>query len=1187
VNNAGFRGGIVPSENYTGGCRKDVSISVLDTLYFLPSQMNRSGNKGEGIISVAWPYTKGSGFALNGGGAGNGLFSGGAGGGNYQVGGDGGQQAAACTDLLRGSWAGYACYDLYTQSRRQIIMGGGGGTGVKSATRNATNGGDGGGIVIIISGTLKSNNRSILANGETVTAGATASGGGGGAGGTVLLDITTYTGSLSVGVRGGNGGRTTDGAYCTGSGGGGGGGVVWYSGTSLPGVAVDTLAGNPGTVAGGCTIHVGNGGFKGARRNNLLTPLTGFLFNSIRGTDTLCAGQTPNQLTASQPKGGDGTYTWKWEQSIDMTNWSDAVGPAALKTLQPPALNQTTWYRRIVNSVSPVTAEVIADTSRILEIYVYPAIANNTISGTDTICYNMAGKPLTGTIPTGGNSVYTYQWQYSTNESTWNNNGTTNPHIPGTLQQTTYYRRIVNSTAYCTHTSDTVKITVLPAITNNGFETADTVICANQGPGLLNATTPANGDGLYTYLWQSKSLSGNWTTLASTNVLRYDPGVLNDTMLYRRIVFSGNGNACMDTSGNKSIHVLPLISNNLLESASDRYCAGEIPSLIDGAQPAGGNNSYSYQWRVRTSDTWTTISGAVSADFTPVQQVETNTWFSRIVTSGTYNACRDTSLDFALVVVPYITNHLGAAGQTICEAATPAQLNGAAATGGLGGFTYQWIQFKEGSTAWENAPAVSNLVNYQPEELVVTTLFARKAFSDICTHISDTVAVTVYPAISNNTVLGDAIQYTCYNTSRSLPGSQPSEGNGSYGYLWQQSSNNATWVTAQGTASSLKDLGSEALNTVQYFRRIVYSSPATKECTDTSNTVEVRINPLPSGDVVSSKDTLCAGETLYVKFTVAGLHSPFAVSLGGKTKEGVVSALDSIDFMPLSNQVYTITAVQDDSGCVADISASTGLVEAVVYQVPEAFAGEDDEICANQYTLAAQKSVAGSVGLWTATGVTFDDAQDESAAVTADAYGTSILTWTETIWHCTDQDEVTLVFYEQPQAPDAGPDQVLDFKYSTILEASVPPVGAGQWLAVSGNAVFDNDAEPAAGVSELENTNLLRWTVVNGVCPGVSDSMEITVNPLIIPKGFTPNGDTRNDVFDLGAVNAELIRIKIFNSAGALVYESDDYTNGELWSGFNMNGVELPEGTYFYIADVKVAGRDAPFQFRTFVEILR
>jgi gliding motility-associated-like protein len=140
---------------------------------------------------------------------------------------------------------------------------------------------------------------------------------------------------------------------------------------------------------------------------------------------------------------------------------------------------------------------------------------------------------------------------------------------------------------------------------------------------------------------------------------------------------------------------------------------------------------------------------------------------------------------------------------------------------------------------------------------------------------------------------------------------------------------------------------------------------------------------------------------------------------------------------------------------------------------------------------------------------------------------------------------------------------------------------------VSGAGNFNNDTLPDAIIVELDNSTTLKWTVYNGNCPEVSDQVDILINPLVIPKGFSPNGDAKNDVFDLGAVNAERIRLKIYNSTGVLVFESDDYLEVNQWDGKNTNGVELPEGTYFYIADVKVAGREKEFQFRSFVEILR
>ena len=1186
VSAKGFRGGAVPAENYTGGCRYSVSLTILDTLYFYPYEINRSGNKGEGIITTLWPYTKGTGFALNGGGAGNGKYSGGGGGSNHNQGGDGGKESPSCnlSFPVLGGWGGYGCYDLYSYANRQIIMGGGGGSGTKLSTSTPSRGGIGGGIVIILTGTLAGNGKSIISKGEDASS-TTGSGGGGGAGGTVLIDATDYSGSLLINVKGGKGGNTTDAANCTGSGGGGSGGVLWYSGTSIP-ATVDAANGASGSVAGSCSSVFGlpgKPGTVGVQLSDLIPPLTGFLFNSIRGTDTVCAGQIPHVITASQPKGGDNTYIYTWEQSANNINWDDAAGTTIeLKRLQPPALTQTTFYRRVV------TSDGIFDTSRVIKVYVYPAITGNSITGTDTICYNTHAKNITGTAPAGGNGVYQYLWQYSTDQATWITGGTTNPHDPGVLQQSRYYRRVVTSTKYCSGTSNPVRVTVLPLITRNAFETGDTVICENQGPGLLNAKTPGGGDGNYAYQWQNRSLTGNWTNISATN-LRYNPGTLTDTTFYRRIVYSGNDRACKDTSQAKAIDVLPALSNNLLTSASDRYCAGDIPERITGEQPAGGDGTYHYQWRIHSTGNWQYITGAGNINFSPVQQVESNTWFSRVVTSGANNVCHDTSSAFALIVVPYIINNLGVADQTICQFNTPASLAAVPAGGGLGGLTYMWIKLEDGATEWTNATGTNNLATYSPGALTATTLFARKAFSDICSDTSDAVSITVYPVISNNSILGSSVQYTCFNTPITLPGSQPDDGNGTYAYQWEQSSNNSVWTQVFFGAGTDQDYISGNLIARQYFRRNVYSSSLSHECTDVSDIVEVRINPLPTGDVIDDLDTLCQGGTVYVKFNLSG-NGPFNVAVGGlsnQTKTGITLSPDSIAFNPSSTGQFTMYSIEDDSGCFADVSGFTQASRVVVYEVPDARPGNNEDICSNTYKLKASKSVTGSSGLWTGTGVTFSDLTDANSNITADDFGTKVLTWTETNWHCTNAKTVEITFYEQPPAPDAGPDQSLDFSYTAQLQAVPVVVGSGKWTIVSGEGDFDNDTIPDAVISELANAATLKWTVTNGNCQAVSDNMEILVNPLVIKKGFTPNGDTKNDVFDIGAVHAELIKIKIFNSAGILVYESDNYQEDNFWDGRNMNSVELPEGTYYYLIDMKVAGKQDEVHFRSFVEILR
>jgi gliding motility-associated-like protein len=390
------------------------------------------------------------------------------------------------------------------------------------------------------------------------------------------------------------------------------------------------------------------------------------------------------------------------------------------------------------------------------------------------------------------------------------------------------------------------------------------------------------------------------------------------------------------------------------------------------------------------------------------------------------------------------------------------------------------------------------------------------------------------------------------------------------------------------------DYASENLTDKRYFRRTVYSSPSYHKCKEIRDAAEVRINPLPSGNVLYSTDTVCAGSILYVRYNVSG-NGPFNVVVDGteldeQSLSGIIGPIDSIAFMPLSTQPFTMISIQDDSSCMADVSLFTPVTPGVVYEVPVANAGIDGSVCDNAYTLRALKTKPGFIGKWSSPVALFDNASLENAIATVSDFGVYVFSWEETNWRCVDDDEVEITFYEQPQLTDAGVDQELDFIFRTQLSAAPASVGTGKWTIASGAGEFDNDSRNDAIVIELGDENVLKWTISNGNCPVVSDSLRIIVKPLIITRGFTPNGDFKNDVFSIGTAdthNVENIAIKIFNSTGVLVYESDNYLDGEKFTGLSMNGVELPEGTYYYTINIKVIGKEKEMHYRSFVEILR
>jgi gliding motility-associated-like protein len=83
---------------------------------------------------------------------------------------------------------------------------------------------------------------------------------------------------------------------------------------------------------------------------------------------------------------------------------------------------------------------------------------------------------------------------------------------------------------------------------------------------------------------------------------------------------------------------------------------------------------------------------------------------------------------------------------------------------------------------------------------------------------------------------------------------------------------------------------------------------------------------------------------------------------------------------------------------------------------------------------------------------------------------------------------------------------------------------------------------------------------------------------VIIPKGkinipnvFTPNGDGKNDDFNIDCSGYQKYSIVIWNRWGNTVFESDNAD--KKWNGkTNNDGGENPAGTYYYLFTYQLRG---------------
>ncbi len=104
------------------------------------------------------------------------------------------------------------------------------------------------------------------------------------------------------------------------------------------------------------------------------------------------------------------------------------------------------------------------------------------------------------------------------------------------------------------------------------------------------------------------------------------------------------------------------------------------------------------------------------------------------------------------------------------------------------------------------------------------------------------------------------------------------------------------------------------------------------------------------------------------------------------------------------------------------------------------------------------------------------------------------------------------------------------------------------------------------------------YTVTITDANGCSVTLSFTlVQPqdVVMPTGFTPNGDGSNDSYVVQGLDTHPDnRIIIYNRWGNVVYDRVRYTND--WRGENQQGEQLPNGTYFVV--LTLAPDSAPMQ---------
>ncbi|WP_192820208.1 gliding motility-associated C-terminal domain-containing protein [Rufibacter sp. LB8] len=875
--------------------------------------------------------------------------------------------------------------------------------------------------------------------------------------------------------------------------------------------------------------------------------------NTVPTGHTICAGATSPQLVGSVPSGGTGTFVYAWEMST--TSASTGFGPitgiiSTQVNFNPGTLTQTTWYRR------KVTSGACSDYSEAVKVEVQPAIEQNTISAEQSICAGETPATLVGTLPVGGTGDFTYIWEMSTNSATSGftviPNADGKDFAPAALTKDTWFRRKVTSGACANVISNVVKVSVaqLPA---NPVVQAATVCHAERVT--LVVKSPVTG---VTYQWFEAATGGS-ALAAGTS---FTTGNLTQSVIYYAQALAGSG--CTSARIAVAVTVQEPLGNNSL-SQNQQVCAGTAAVLLTGSTPTGGSSTYTYQWESSQDGVNFIIASGSSQgiNYNPGTLYQTM-WYRRVVKSG--GCVPLVSAPVKVLVNPPMSNNFITADQVIYGNTRPAPFSGTTPSGGDGAYVYEWQSSTDGRT-FTSIDTNGATRTYTSSPLTQTTWFRRMVLSGGCQNISNVVKVTVSELVSQNTITAD--QNICAGAApETLLGSSPLGGDGTFNYGWEISTTSATagFTTAPGTADDMHYTPG-VLNQTTWFRRKVSSGSSTL----VSNIVKVTVVKALAQNTVSGEQTVCVGSAparLIGSLPTGGTGTFTYVWEMSTTNEtaGFITATGTN-----TEQHYTPGALVRTTwfrrkvlsgGC--NVSESN-TIQVTATPLPVAPSAMNQVICAgNSATVVASGTTAGAVVEW------YDQATGGRLLHSGTSYTTPALTASTMVYmqavaqNCASE-RVAVQLTVPGATANAGADATIETGQSVELRASGGVTY--QWSPTTGLS-SDKIANPVA-----TPTKTITYKVTVTTADGCTSTDEVVVNvldPIKVHNGFTPNGDTFNDTWEIPELkDYPSCTVEVYNRWGNKVFESKGYT--QPWDG-RTNGQALPAATYYYI--IKLDGKE-------------
>ncbi len=333
-------------------------------------------------------------------------------------------------------------------------------------------------------------------------------------------------------------------------------------------------------------------------------------------------------------------------------------------------------------------------------------------------------------------------------------------------------------------------------------------------------------------------------------------------------------------------------------------------------------------------------------------------------------------------------------------------------------------------------------------------------------------------------------------------------------------------------------------------------------CALAVDSTTITITPLDNATITYPLPLYCANGTNPIP-TITGLPGGvFTSTLGGS----INSSTGEIT-LPVTPGVYNVTYTTNGACPNADT------VPVTITAPPISDAGPLQNLgCGDSLQLNGTNSSSGPnfTYLWSTGGGNIVSGGGTPTA-TVNQAGVYTLLVTDLTTGCTQTDTVSVIDLPPP---------VASFTYSPNPATGHVPLtvtftntstNANTYFWVFGDGTTSTLQDPTHTFVSIGVFAVVLYVTNNGHCVDSTEILVVTypTYAIIVPNVFTPNNDQINDLFFINTTGVAEINCYIYDRWGLKLYEWHTLEGG--WDGRNANGKEAPDGTYFYIYDLKDA----------------